>query len=438
MLKRTAYIAVMLIMIFCLCGCSLFAADTAELLSPPSLSGDLYPIAQAIGQSAGSNYDFKYPSRGNYRSAVVQEDIDADGILEAFAFYSTTEGETVTMHINYIKSEQGKWSSAAQQKIVAGGVDRLEFCDFDGDGVREILVGWEIYGTSEMQLAVYSVGESTLTQRMLQKYTHFMTCDLDEDDVNEVLVLKTNTADGFNTASLFEFSKEGVTEIGTCELDAAAKTVSEPLLATLSTGKPAVYIDEIKGVGAITEVLFVEKGALVNPLLKPDTKENLSTLRSVSFAIEDINDDGIIEIPVQENVPSVAASEINEKLYLTSWCSFNGEVLVKQLTTMINVDDSYYYTIPAKWVGHIAVLKDVDSRLREIYKYDFATETLGASLMYIKAVPKTDWDDGKYNAAGIHEIMNDGQTSYICRISDVAAAEGLTIETVKSNFKLFE
>ncbi len=438
MLKRVIALVMSVSMLVCLCGCSLFAADTAELLSPPSLSGDLYPIAQAIEQSATGGYNFEYPSRGNYRSAVVQEDINSDGILEAFAFYSITEGETVTMHINYIKNNKGEWGSVAQQRIVAGGVDRLEFCDLDGDGIREILVGWEIYGTSEMQLAVYSIGEYTLTQRMLQKYTHFITCDLDEDDVNEILVLKTNMADSSNSAALFKLSDEGVTEIGSCELDSAAKTVNEPIIASLSTGKPAIYIDEIKGVGAITEVLFVENGTLVNPLLSADTKENLSTLRSVSFGIKDINDDGIMEIPVQENVPSVAASEINEKLYLTSWCSFNGEVLVKQLTTMINVDDSYYYTIPAKWSGHIAVLKDVDSHLREIYRYDFATETLGESLMYIKAVPKSDWDEGKYNAAGIGEIMNDGQTSYICRITEAAKAEGLTMEMVKSNFKLFE
>ena len=32
-----------------LCGCSMLAGDTAELLSPPELSGDIAPIAAAIG-----------------------------------------------------------------------------------------------------------------------------------------------------------------------------------------------------------------------------------------------------------------------------------------------------------------------------------------------------------------------------------------------------
>ena len=421
-------------LIFCLCGCDFYTMDTAKLLTPPELSGELAPIAEVIKRSAGDNYILKYPSRGNYRSAVVTEDINNDGSFEAFAFYGTTDGETVNMHINVIDQVEDGWESVAEQKIVAGSVDKIEFSDLDNDGIKEILVGWQIYGTSEMQLAVYSVGKNSLTQRLLQKYTHFNVCNLDEDDRSEILIIKSDTAELINKASLFALTNDGITEISSCELDSTAKTLSEPVVASLSTGKPAVYIDEIKGVGAVTEVLFVEKGALVNPLYQPDARETVSTLRSASFTLSDINADGVYEIPIQENVPSVSGSQNNEKLYLTNWCSYNGELLTVQLTTMINVNDGYYYTIPNKWVGNIAVLKDTASNLREIYKYNSKDMTVGSSLLYIKAVKKKSWDDGKYKAEGVVEIANDGETSYICRISETAAKEGLTLEDVRNNF----
>lgn len=438
MIKKIACIIVCFIMLFSLCGCDLLAGDTAELLLPPSLSGDLAPIAQAINESAGGVYTFKYPSRGNYRSAVVQQDIDSNGTLEAFAFYSMVDGETITMHINAVHYSDGTWHSVAQQKIVAGGVDRVEFCDLNSDGIQEILVGWEIYGTSEMQLAVYSMTQDSLTQLMLQKYTHFLTCDLNENDKNEILIIKTASAEQKNSASVFELSADGVLEVSSCRLDNAANTFNEPIVSTLSNGKPAVYIDEIKGVGAITEVLFMDKGILVNPLLQADTVETTATLRSVTFTTRDINEDGILEIPVQENIPSVTKSNVNEKLYLTNWCSFNGEVLTNQLTVMINVDDGYYYAIPSRWMGKIAVLKDTDNRIREIYLYNPDDMTVGESLLYIKSVGKKEWDEGKYKSEGCEEIMNDGETVFICRISSVALKEGITMEVVKSNFKLFE
>lgn len=437
-LKTAAAVVLSLLIGSLFCGCELFTVDTAELLNTPRLSGDISPIAEAISASAGGEYTLKYPSRGNYRSAVVQNDINSDGLLEAFAFYSITENETATMVINVICNKDGKWSSAAQQKIVAGGVDKIEFCDLDNDGIEEILVGWEIYGTSEMQLAVYSFKDGKITQRMLQKYSHFVCCDLEEDGKNEIFLIMSNSAEQINTASVYELTDSGVNQLYACELDPTVRIVNEPVVSHLSSGRPAVYIDEVKGVGAVTEVLFVEKNRLVNPLLNLEARETLATLRSVYLTVQDINGDGITEIPVQENVPSVAKSDVNEKLYLTNWCSYNGETLTSQMTAMINLNDGYYYVISSKRAGQIAIYKDTDTFVREIYKYDNETSTVGDMLISFKTVKKSDWDNGKYKDGGFTEITHDGVSSYICKISETAKAEGLTIEEVRRNFKLLE
>ncbi len=421
---------------FLLSGCDIFTNDTLELLSPPALTGDISPISAAIAESVGKEYTLKYPSKGNFRSAVVQNDIDGDGILEAFAFYSVSENETVTMYINVISNKDGKWKSIAQQSIVAGGVDRLDFCDLDNDGVLEILVGWEIYGTSEMQLAVYSLKNNELTQRMLQKYTHFVCCDLNEDSINEIFLIKFSAAEQINSAAVYELNDNGVTEIYSCELDKTAQSVNEPVVSTLSSGRPAVYIDEVKGVGAVTEVLFVEKNVLVNPLMNSESHETLDTLRASNISVKDINGDGIIEIPVQENVPSITKSAVNEKLYLTTWCTYNGETLTKQITAMLNSTDGYSYTLSEKWAGHMAVLKDTDEALREIYIYDNETATAGEMLISFKTVKKSDFENGKYNGQGWSLITDDEIMSYICKISDIAIKNGLTLDTVKQNFSL--
>ena len=438
MLRKTLGLLLCFALIFCLCGCDFFAADTAELLSPPEPVGDIKPISEVIKETSSANLVMKYPSRGNYRSAVIREDIDSDGTLEAFAFYSVTDRDIITMNINAICMRDGEWTSVATQQIVAAGVDKIEFCDLDADGIKEILVGWQIYGTSEMQLAVYSLGENSLTQRMLKKYSQFISCDLDADGKNEILVLKTGFAESANMASIFELDESGVIESSTCELDHTVKTVSEPIIDVLSNGKPAVYIDILKGVGTVTEVLFMEKEKLVNPLYNAETGETSATLRSVSLGIKDINEDGIIEIPVQEEVPSVTHLDINEKLYLTNWCSFNGEILTNQMTTMINVNDGYYLNVSAKLIGKIAVLKDTENRVREIYYYNVKKGTVGKSLIYLKAVEKSDLDKGEYKSLGATEILNYGTTSVICKVSSDAEKLGIDLEYVRSNLKIFE
>ena len=441
---RLKLISVFLAAVLCLalCGCDMFATNTAELLSPPELSGDIAPIAAAIAKSADGEYTLKYPSNGNFRSAVVQNDIDGDGRLEAFAFYSMKEKEngtdTVNMYISVISFSGGEWVFADKQKMVAGGVERIDFCDLAGDGISEVLVGWEIYGTSEMQLAVYSFKDSKLTQRTLQKYSRFICCDLNDDGLSEILIIKLSPAEQINTAGVYQLTEGGVTELYSCELDRTAQSVGEPIVSHLSSGRPAVYIDEIKGVGAVTEVLFIEKNQLVNPLMNGESRETLATLRSAEIGAKDINGDGIIEIPVQENVPSITKSELNEKLYLTNWCSYNGEALTNQMTVMINNSDGYYYILSQKWTGQIAVLKDTDKRLREIYLYNSETSTAGEMLVGFMTVSRTDWESEKYENSGYEKIAQNEMSVYLCKVSDIARSQGLTEEVITKNFILTE
>lgn len=435
-LKKVLSAGLSLLLCTLLCGCRLFTADTAELLSPPELTGDMAPIAEAIAASAGGAYTLKYPSKGNYRSAVIQNDINGDGLMEAFAFYGITEDGTSVMCLNVICGENGKWRSAAKQKIVAADVDRVEFCDLDGDGIAEILVGWEIYGASEMQMAVYSFKNGELERRMLERYTHFLCCDLDEDGLNEIMIILLNNDGKPNTATLYRLNDVGNTALSSVELDRTVKSVNEPISGHLSSGKPAVYIDEIKGVGAVTEVLFSEKDKLLNPLFNSESGETTATLRSSVFEATDINGDGIIEIPVQREVP-VYGAESEEKQYLTDWCSYNGEALTSQLCTLADPNDGWYYVIPAKLTGKFAVQRDAESRVRRIYAYNAENSTVGELLLTFKTVKTADWDGG-YGAQGFTELTHDGASTYLCAVSSSAADYGVTAEAVRSDFRLFE
>ncbi len=437
MLKKIALAVISLTLMLSLCGCDFFNTDMAELFSPPLLTGDFKYIAKVIEKTAGTGYTLKYPVRGEHRSAVVQYDIDGDKKNEAFAFYSKTEGDVTTMTVQLIRDKKGEWVDGGSQTIIAAGVDMVQFCDLDNDGTSEILVGWQIYGTSEMQLAVYAYSEDTFVQRLLQRYTHFITCDLNGDQKSSVLIIDVNTTEQYNTAALYALDQEGVVQTGICELDSKLQQVNEPIVSELSNGTPAVYIDAVKGLGAVTEVLIENRGTLSNPLFDPETRENTRTLRSSSYPVTDINGDEILEIPVQENIPAVASTDVAEKLYLTNWCQFDGESLTIQTTQMINILDGYYFTIPVKWRNNIAVLKDTKNCIREIYLYDYKESVVGESLIYIRAFSKKDWESGKYKALNLTEIARNGNTVYACRINEAAAEMGITHSDVQKNFALY-
>ncbi len=418
------------------CGCDLID-KTDELVSPPELTGEMSPIADALYEVAGRNCDLKYPTSGDHRSAIVLEDINADGVFEAFAFYSTSGDEMTTMHINVICLNNGKWESVSDQTIVATGVEMLEFCDLNGNGTEEILVGWDVNGSSEKQLSVFTFSENTLTQQLLQAYTSFLCCDLDSNGANEIFVHLLNTAKKENKSIIYNFTEKGIAQTGGCIMDANAKSASEPILSVLSNGQKAIYIDEIKGVGSVTEVLYMSKGELVNPLLDDiNSFENISTFRAASLEIKDINNDGILEIPVAADLPNAVSD--GEKLYYTNWCSFNGERLSVKLVTIVNTVDGYYLTVPNSMVGYIAVLKDIEAHERKFYHYDAANQVLGKLLFTVKAIDLDEWTDQNFQRGNLNELSRNDNTLFAVELGDGAGAFAITVDTIKDTFNLVD
>ena len=388
-------------LLICLCGCEVFPANTYELLSPPELTGDFYPIGQALTASVGKAYNLRYPSGGDRRSAIVLHDIDGDERKEAFAFYSLTDQE---MHINMIRLEGEDWRSAADYAFTAGGVERIDFCDLNSDGIQEIIVGWEMQTASEKQFAVYSYENGKLIQKMLQRYTEYLCCDLDADSENEIFVQLLNTTDSVNRASICKLVDDMAAEVSSCIMDRGVKSVVSLTEGALSNGQTAIYIEELKSSSAITEVLLVNKGRLINPLLEETMSENIRTARSSSLMCKDINHDGILEIPVSNEIISAQGEESPEKIYYTKWSSFNGETLVTKQTEIINQNDGYSMIVPEKWVDHIAVSINSERHSRNFYSVD-AEKKPKEKLAALFTFEISKWDSADFERPeGAEEI----------------------------------
>lgn len=435
-IKKTAVAVITLFLCVLLSGCSMFSYDTERLMTPPELTGDMYPISKAISNSIKGEYQLKYPSSGERRSAIILEDIDGDSVFEVFAFYSTQDDEMTNMHINAVRKGKNGYKSIAEQSIVAGGVERIDFCDLDADGIEEIIVGWEVYGSSEKQLCVYSLTEKTLDIRLSEKYTGFLCCDLTEDGDNELFIHLLDSSNMINSGSVYRFLDGGLQKIGGCVLDSLVKTASDPVPSKLTNGKTAVYIDEVKGAGAVTEVLVFSDGELKNPLLDTEsTIENIRTIRAASIQSMDIDSDGVLEIPIATNLPNVAKND--EMLYYTNWCGFDGENLVTKMITVFNTIDGYYIEVPKNLEGHLAVLKDTDNHRRVLYYYDAEAGVIGDRIVTISAISAKNWDNKNYKRGDMFELQRSGNIVFAGSIN-FAAELSIGEKQLKEMFKLVQ
>ncbi|MBO7520163.1 MAG: hypothetical protein J6T73_05225, partial [Clostridia bacterium] len=400
----------------------------------PELTGDMAPISKALSASVTGEYQLKYPTSGDRRSAIVLEDINGDGVFEAFAFYSTADDEMTNMHINIIAFVDGEYKSVADFSTVAGGVEQIDFCDLDMDGTQEIFVGWEVYGSSEKQIGVYSLNGGETAQLLSEKYTGFICCDVMGSGSNQLLIQQLNTSELTNTATLYSLSDGALKKTASAILDPLVKTVSSPVLSELSTGKNAVFIDEVKGAGAVTEVLFFSGGELKNPLLSTENNiENIRTLRAASIGCKDIDGDGALEIPVATNLPNAAKSD--ELLYYTNWCAFDGKKLITRQITVVNTLDGYYLKIPESLAGRLAVLKDTDNHRRVFYYYDTQLDEVGDRLATITVVPKKKWDSKEFKRLNMFEIKRNDENVFAGTVN-LTAKQAISEKKLKEMFEL--
>ncbi len=420
-----------------LSGCTGIVGAVDELLTPPRPSGELYFIQQALDDSVNEKYTLKYPVSGDYRSAFVRKDINGDGENEAFAFYSTTSDNIVTMHVNLILKKNGEWTSVGDFKCVATGVDMVEFSDMDGDGVFEIVVGWSIYGSVDKSVGVYTVKNNVFAQRIIESYTRFLCRDIDGDKKSDLFLTYIDAANQRAIAKLIKLSDKGTEEIGSCELDGKVTAHSAPIVSKLLGGETAIYIDAVKGDGMITEVLGVSNGKMYNALENQKGGSVMSTYRASGVSIMDIDSDGVYEIPLLELITQ--GGGIGDDVYKTYWYAYDGEYLVLKCAAIMNYADGWYIEIPEKWEDRITVIRDTANRERIFMRIDEETGNSAEVVLKIRVVPiATPIESITSFGFETFEITRNEEYYFAASYNQMSLPESLTKQEITDMFKLIK
>ena len=142
------------------------------------------------------------------------------------------------------------------------------------------------------------------------------------------------------------------------------------------------------------------------PLYESNTSDNPATIRTSQILSEDIDNDGVIEIPTIETLPDSInvtddSSEITP-LFLTVWSEFDTDILKIDFKCLYNAAYNYYYIFPYEWNGTItATYREENSSLRfEMNSGDNASKI---ELFTLKTFTMTEWENYNGNFAKFDE-----------------------------------
>ncbi len=434
-LRRIVAILSAVIMLLTLCSCNSLDLSIEGLISPPLQDGNIYPIQKALELSVGKEITLKYPISGEYRSAFSFKDIDGDGVDEALALYSMNNDGTVSMHLNVIDYVGDEWVSKSDVKVVGTGIEKITFCDLNNDDTPEIIVGWMIYGAVDKQVGVYSYDGASLNQRAVENYTDFLCDTLKPKGNDELIIINLNTKDKTSTIRLLAINDNGIAETGSAMLDGGVSSYMTPIVSTLSDGRPALYLDAIKGTGTLTEIIWFEGSALKSTF--DAVSETSITFRPAAAYVTDINGDGVLEVPIMDLLVSTLNRPESERAYITFWSSFNGKNFKKIEDTLMNYIDGYYLIVPNKWKDKLYLARKTESRLRIFYSYDAKNDTQGNEVFRIVAATSKDIEEGKYDNNGYQRLGEYNDTVYVVKVEEENDL-GITFKELSDNFRIIK
>ncbi len=378
-------------MVLFLAGCTPVGLTVDKLMHPPKAVGDKAEIQSLIDSVAGEGYTLKYPQSGNFRSAITMKDIDSDSVDEAIAFYLPV-GDIATVHMLVMDSIDGVWQSVGDFKSQSSAVESLNFCDLDGNGFFEIAASWKTYNSSVNQLSIYTYENNNLRE-VSSEYTcsNVLAGDFTENSGEELLLLSLFSADHEANAILLDLNenKSNLEQLGTTPLNPDVVSYAQLLVGNIFENQIGAVIDGCTSSGEYnTQLLYFN--TYFDSLERISFSENVpynQALRSYPVMSEDVNNDGVIEIPAafklnieKDRTDKVAAADIY-------WCqqTSSGTVL---LISHKAASFAYGFTfeIPEMWEGKFTALTDYDKN--EVTFYEWNKDKTEDELLVIKIFEK--------------------------------------------------
>ncbi|MGN0479052.1 MAG: FG-GAP repeat domain-containing protein, partial [Hominenteromicrobium sp.] len=379
--KITAFCLAALLAV-CLSGCGGFTGlDAQTLMSPPRTTADRQAI-YALMRGDGADISLVYPKNGEYRSAIISRDLNADGTAEIVSFCSS--GEAGGVRIEFLsKDSGGAWYSLARFTTAANQVDRVLFGDLTGDGTEEIVVGWGDPLTATASVSVYRLAGGAVHEFSMRTvlYSELLLTDFDDDAVQELFVVDAGQSSGGENevstplGSLYRFDGEQPYVSQTVPLDGAVTRYAAASFAQINSWRRAVVLDGYKADGRmVTQVIGYDEVTqlLSSPLSEAGEEGTNPSDRATAVAVtsRDINGDGILEIPTAELVVEADGNGTPDSTnYVVTWNTFSFAdcTLTPVCRSILNTTENYLVPLPNG--GGYGCTNDPVTRTATFFRY---------------------------------------------------------------------
>lgn len=324
-----------------LSGCGL--RTVKEMYALPRRSEE-YSQLQAAIDNAMSGLTYAAPVSGENQQTVQMADLDGDGTEEYLIFASDNSEKPLKV---LIFAETGDGTCQLVDTIESNGAafEQVEYVELDDSPGCELLIGRQVSDQVLRSVSVYTYRNGSTEQQLLVGYSKFLTCDLNQDGYRELVVIRPGESyTNRGMAVCYSFRNSRVERSVETQLSRDPSNIRRISQGNLQNGVPAVFVASVVDDNTIiTDVFAISDGKFSNITFSGEADTSIGTLRNYYVYAEDIDDDGVIELPGIINMKPVFDTHTNKDDFLLRWFSLDAKGLeMDKMYTFHNFAEGWY------------------------------------------------------------------------------------------------
>lgn len=426
-------IAMLLLASMLLTGCAMRTVE--ELYQPPRRSEEYNNLQSAI-DGVMADLEYSAPISGENQQTVQMADLNGDGSSEYLLFAKGTDEKPLKILIFQKNGEQFQLKHTIESSGYA--FEQVEYVRMDGIDGCELVVGRQVSDQVLRSVSVYTFTGDGHETMMSASYSKFLTCDLDSDGRSELMVLHPGQVDSDNgVAELYSCGESGMERSTEVNLSGPVDKLKRIMVSKLDGGVPAVYVaSAVEETAIITDVFALVDGKFSNVSFSNESGTSVQTLRNYYVYANDIDRDGIIELP--SLITMRTAREVSQqKQYLIRWYAMNirGEEVDKQYTYH-NYAGGWYLRLDEAWADRVWVEQSSlsDGQQYAFYVWDKQYKN-SDHLLTIYALTGEDREEAALENNRFVLYRTEG-TVYAANLEGASASCGLNQQMVADCFSM--
>ena len=423
-----------------------------SLMKPPKVDGENLSVQLAFEENVGTDYILKRPIKGSYRSAYTFIDLTGDKNKEVIVFYSKADNLGI-VRMNVLINNDGQWESIADFQSVYYDILEVDFADLNGDGNKEIIVGWTIFEDSYSKyVRIYEISKNENSYKIYpiygDNYSMFKAVDIDYNGVTDLLTIKHNAVGGLteNTASFLVYENRQVSEKASFVLDRSINSVGAINYDYLDDSKQTrIFVDGYKNDGGMLTDCFVWNNGsdgFARCFVSGNSVASL-TSRTTAVFCKDVHSDGYIEVPMEDFLPNISGNNTLDEAdkpgtSIITWLWFNGNEAELAGSHIILSQYGYSFWFEQSWRDNVSVENNAEKNLLTFWsiKYVDGSYVKDKKLFSIMTLTEIDLETISELSFNYTLIDQSKDKFYYCRIFDAGYEYGITRKDIKNRIIL--